>query len=63
MISIVVINKYLLQDLIDLGIWNDEMKDTIVYFEGSIQNIKTILMYKMCKFIGHFCKKICRTFL
>ena len=38
----IVINKYLIQDLIDKGIWNKEMRDTIILHEGSIQNIPNI---------------------
>lgn len=35
----IVINKYLIRDLIKEGLWNKEMKDTIILHEGSIQNI------------------------
>jgi ribonucleoside-diphosphate reductase alpha chain len=35
----IVINKYLIKDLIKQGLWNKEMKDTIILHEGSIQNI------------------------
>ena len=38
----VVINKYLLKELIDLGIWNEELKQKIVSENGSIQNISDI---------------------
>jgi len=38
----VVINKYLLKELIDLGIWNEDLKQTIVAHNGSIQNISDI---------------------
>jgi ribonucleoside-diphosphate reductase alpha chain len=38
----IVINKYLLNDLMNLGIWNKEMKDQILLENGSIQNIKEI---------------------
>ena len=38
----VVINKYLLKELIDLGMWNEEMKQNIVAHNGSIQNIDEI---------------------
>lgn len=34
-----VINKYLLQDLIDRGLWNEDMKNRIVASQGSIQSI------------------------
>lgn len=34
-----VVNKYLLQDLIDLGIWTPAMKDRIIMDNGLIQNI------------------------
>ena len=38
----VVINKYLLKELIDLGIWNEDLKQQIVAHNGSIQNIADI---------------------
>lgn len=37
-----VVNKYLLKDLIDLGLWNSSMKDRILMDNGSIQNIPKI---------------------
>jgi ribonucleotide reductase alpha subunit len=37
-----VVNKYLIDDLVRLGLWNDKMKDTILYYNGSIQNIPNI---------------------
>jgi len=38
----IVINKYLIRDLINKGLWNKELKDTIILHEGSIQNIPEI---------------------
>ena len=38
----IIINKYLIRDLISKGLWNKEMKDTIILHEGSIQNIDEI---------------------
>lgn len=38
----IVINKYLIKDLIKKGLWNKELKDTIILHEGSIQNIPEI---------------------
>ena len=38
----IVINKYLINDLINMGLWNKEMRDTIILHEGSIQNIPNI---------------------
>ena len=38
----VVINKYLLKELLELGIWNEELKQQIVAHNGSIQNIADI---------------------
>jgi ribonucleoside-diphosphate reductase alpha chain len=38
----IVINKYLINDLISLGLWNKEMKDTIIVNNGSIQDIPNI---------------------
>jgi len=38
----IIINKYLIRDLISKGLWNKEMKDTIILHEGSVQNIDEI---------------------
>ena len=38
----IVINKYLINDLISKGHWNKELKDTIILHEGSVQNIPEI---------------------
>lgn len=38
----IIVNKHLLQDLIKLGLWNDEMKNTLMAANGSIQNIEGI---------------------
>ena len=35
-------NKYLMKDLMDIGLWSDEIKNNIVENKGSIQQIKTI---------------------
>lgn len=37
-----VVNKYLLKDLIDLGLWNPEMLNKIMAANGSIQGIQEI---------------------
>ena len=37
-----VINEYLVKDLIELGKWNDTLKDKIILNDGSIQNIPEI---------------------
>jgi ribonucleoside-diphosphate reductase alpha chain len=37
-----IINKYLVEELDELGLWNDRMKDTLIRNSGSIQNIDTI---------------------
>lgn len=38
----IVVNKHLLRDLVDLGIWNDELKQEIMRANGSIQDIDAI---------------------
>ena len=38
----VVVNKYMLNDLKELGLWSKEMKDFIILNKGSIQNITDI---------------------
>jgi len=37
-----VVNQHLLKDLVELGIWSDEIKNEIISFNGSIQNIPMI---------------------
>lgn len=37
-----VVNKYLLKDLVDLGLWNNDMKQRIMASNGSIQGINEI---------------------
>lgn len=38
----VVINKYLMKDLIELGLWNNDLKEKVILNNGSIQNISEI---------------------
>jgi len=38
----VVVNKYLLKDLVDLGLWNESMKNKLMIANGSVQNIAEI---------------------
>jgi ribonucleoside-diphosphate reductase alpha chain len=38
----VLVNKHLVKDLISLGIWNEDMKNLIIYHKGSVQNIPQI---------------------
>ena len=38
----IVVNKHLLEDLVDLGLWDNEMKEDIMRANGSIQHIDVI---------------------
>lgn len=38
----IIINKYLVEDLLNIGLWNTELKDKIIAHNGSIQNINEI---------------------
>jgi ribonucleoside-diphosphate reductase alpha chain len=38
----IVVNKHLLEDLVKLGIWNDDLKQEIMRHNGSVQNIDII---------------------
>ncbi|HEV3327484.1 MAG TPA: ribonucleoside-diphosphate reductase subunit alpha [Puia sp.] len=38
----VVVNKHLLKDLVELNLWNDDMKNKIIFNNGSIQAIDEI---------------------
>lgn len=37
-----IVNKYLINELIELGLWNQEIKDLIIKNEGSLQGIELI---------------------
>jgi ribonucleoside-diphosphate reductase alpha chain len=38
----VVVNKHLLKDLVELGLWNEHMKNRLISENGSVQNIEEI---------------------
>ncbi|NLP57259.1 ribonucleoside-diphosphate reductase subunit alpha [Lutibacter sp. B1] len=38
----IVVNKHLLEDLVELGLWNNDMKEDIMRANGSIQHIEEI---------------------
>jgi ribonucleoside-diphosphate reductase alpha chain len=38
----IIVNKHLLNDLVDLGLWSEELKNKIIGEDGSIQNIPGI---------------------
>ena len=40
--TFIIINKHLVEDLINLGLWSKDMKDRIIINNGSIQNIPEI---------------------
>lgn len=37
-----IVNPYLLRDLVDLGIWNDAMKNNIIANNGSVQSLPNV---------------------
>lgn len=40
--TFVVVNKYLIQDLIDIDLWSEDLKNKIIANNGSVQNIPEI---------------------
>jgi ribonucleoside-diphosphate reductase alpha chain len=38
----IVVNKHLLEDLVELGLWNDGLKNEIMRANGSVQNVDVI---------------------
>jgi ribonucleoside-diphosphate reductase alpha chain len=38
----IVVNKHLLRDLVELGLWNDNMKNSLIQANGSVQDIAEI---------------------
>jgi ribonucleoside-diphosphate reductase alpha chain len=39
----VVVNKYLMKELIDMGLWNEQIKNNIIANRGSIQQLSSVL--------------------
>ena len=39
----IVVNKYLMRELIDLGLWNEKIKNNIILNKGSIQQLKGVV--------------------
>ncbi len=37
-----VVNSHLLKDLVDRGLWNETMKNTLIAHQGSVQNIAAV---------------------
>jgi ribonucleotide reductase alpha subunit len=37
-----IINKWLIRDLINIGIWNDDMSEKLMFYRGSVQKIREI---------------------
>jgi len=40
--SVRIVNKHLVEDLLELGLWNEEVCNQIIYNEGSVQGISQI---------------------
>ena len=38
----IVVNKHLLEDLVNLGLWNEDLKQELMRNNGSVQNIEVI---------------------
>jgi len=41
----IVINKYLMQELTELGLWNEDVKNSIILHKGSVQQLTHIPLY------------------
>lgn len=46
----VVANKYLMRELIDLGLWNDEIKNNIIANKGSVQQLSFLSQHVRDKY-------------
>lgn len=56
----VVVNKHLLHDLTEMGLWSPTIKNNIIYEDGSVQKIpeipddlKIIYKYEICDFVTY----------
>ncbi len=41
----IVVNKYLLKDLVEMGLWNEDLKNELISENGSVQNIEAIPLH------------------
>ncbi len=55
----VVVNKHLLSDLTNMGLWTSELKNQVIYHNGSIQQIKGIPAELKSIYRLNFLKGIC----
>lgn len=49
-----IINKYLVQDLKDLGLWNEELIEQLKYYDGELEYIESIPDHLKEKYKGAF---------
>ncbi len=54
-----VVNKHLLSDLTNMGLWTSELKNQVIYHNGSIQQIKGIPAELKSIYRLNFLKGIC----
>lgn len=56
----VLVNKYLIEDLTALGLWNSTMKDQILVYEGSIQGLSELpeTIKKLYKTVWEISQKV-----
>lgn len=54
-----IVNPYLLRDLVDLGVWNDDMKNSIIANNGSIQHLPNVpdVLKKLYKTVWEISQK------
>lgn len=57
----IMVNKYLRKDLLDLNLWNNELKEKIIINDGSIQNIPEIPdnIKALYKTVWEISQKVC----
>jgi ribonucleoside-diphosphate reductase subunit M1 len=56
-----IVNPWLLKELVEMGLWDDEMKNRIIAHQGSIQNIPNIPteMKAVYKTVWEISQKVC----
>lgn len=56
-----VVNKHLTQDLVDLNLWNQDNKDRLCYYRGSVQNLKGLpdFLKRVYKTVWEIKQKTC----
>lgn len=51
-----MVNRHLLNDLIELNLWNEDMRNELIYYKGSVQVQRNCFVYNYYVYITEIIK-------